>query len=57
MGRGSGLQRTLKNCKFPLHHLNMCPAELTERREGGGQKEEKKCFTFTDDPNLVWFGV
>lgn len=69
VGRGSGLRRTLKNCKFPLHRLNMCPAELgartqngTERRErrggGGGEpKEEKKCFTFTDDPNLVWFGV
>ena len=52
VGRGSGLQRTLKNCKFPLHRLNMCPAELGARTQsgtertgsGGGTERGKKVF-------------
>lgn len=55
MGQGSGLQRTLKNCKFPLHHLNMCPAELTERREWGARKRKKSVLH--SQMILIWCGL
>lgn len=68
VGRGSGLRRTLKNCKFPLHRLNMCPAELgartqngTERRErrGGGEggNRKRKKSVLHSQMILIWCGL
>lgn len=42
VGPGPGLQRTVKNCKSSLRHLNMCPAELA--KGGGAERSGKKVF-------------
>lgn len=47
---GTGLrspENVIETVNPPLHHLNMCPAELTAKnteQEGGGLERGKKVF-------------
>lgn len=58
VGHCSGLQRTLKNCKSSLRHLNMCPAELAARtqNERGGRERGKKSVLHSQ-MILIWCGL